>query len=125
MIYSLKKQHGLTMISILMILIMIGGVVLLFFKIVPIYMNYGKVKSTIESVANLKDAESKSKSQIRKLIRKRLAVNSVYDLPKDAIKVLKRGNYLKIVAKYDVKEKLFANLSVLVEFNEFVEAGRK
>jgi len=120
-----KKQQGLTMTSILMLLIIICGVVVLFLKIVPIYMNHGKVKSAIESVVNLKDAEQKSKGQINKLLRKRFSVNSVYDLPKDAIKVIKRGNYVKIIAKYEVKEKLFANLSVLVEFDEFVEAGRK
>ncbi len=120
-----KKQQGLTMTSILMLLILICGVVVLLLKIVPIYMNHGKVMSAITSVTNLKDAEQKSKGQINKLLRKRFSVNSVYDLPKDAIKVIKRGNYVKIIAKYDVKEKLFANLSVLVEFDEFVEAGRK
>ncbi len=125
MLYSQKKQQGLTMMSILMLIIIICGVALLFLKIVPIYMTHGKVLSAIESVANLKDAEQKSKGQIHTLLRKRLSVNSVRDLPKDAIKVFKRGNYLKIAAKYDVKEKLFANLSVLVEFDEFTEAGRK
>jgi hypothetical protein len=125
MLYSHKKQHGLTMMSILMLLIIMGGVVLIFLKIVPIYMNHGKVKSAIESVVNLKDAEQKSKSQLNKLLRKRFSVNSVYDLPKDAIKIIKRGNYVKIIAKYEVKEKVFANLSVLIEFDEIAEAGRK
>jgi uncharacterized membrane protein len=125
MIDSHRKQQGLTMTSILMLIIVICGVVLLLLKVVPIYMNHGKVKSAIESVVNLKDAEQKSKAQINKLLRKRFSVNSIYDLPKDAIKVIKRGNYVKIIAKYEVKEKLFANLNVLVEFDEFVEAGRK
>ena len=114
MLYSHKKQQGLTMMSILMLLIIMGGIVLISLKIVPIYMNHGKVKSAIESVTNLKDAEQKSKDQIAKLLRKRFSVNSVYDLPKDAIKIIKRGNYVKIIAKYKVKEKLLSNLSVLV-----------
>lgn len=125
MLYLHKKQQGLTMMSILMLIIIICGLVLLFLKIVPIYMNHGKVKSAIESVVNLKEAEKKTKGQITTLLRKRFSVNSINELPKDAIKIIKRGNYVKIIAKYDVQEKLFANLSVLVEFDEFAEAGRK
>ena len=125
MLYLHKKQQGLTMMSILMLIIIICGLALLFLKIVPIYMNHGKVKSAIESVVNLKEAEKKTKGQINTLLRKRFSVNSVNELPKDAIKIIKRGNYVKIIAKYDVKENLFANFNILIEFDEFAEAGRK
>ncbi|MDQ7089840.1 MAG: DUF4845 domain-containing protein [Methylococcales bacterium] len=125
MIYSPRKQQGLTMTSILMVVIFICGVALLLLKIVPIYMNHGKVQSAIESITTISEVELKSKSQIKALLSKRFRVNSVNSLPKDAVKVFKRGNYVKIVAKYQIVEPLFSNLSVLVEFDEFVEAGRK
>ncbi|MCK5925892.1 MAG: DUF4845 domain-containing protein, partial [Methylococcales bacterium] len=120
MFYPQKKQQGMTMISLVMLLVVIGGIVLLFFKIVPIYMNHGKVKSAIESLASIPELESKSKHQIQEFLQKRLRVNSVYELPKKAIKIIKRGNYVKISAKYDIKEPIVGNLNVLIEFNDFI-----
>ncbi|MCK5728152.1 MAG: DUF4845 domain-containing protein [Methylococcales bacterium] len=127
MLYPQKKQkqQGMTMISMVLLLTLIGGVVLFFFKVAPIYMNHGKVKSAIESLASIPELEFKSKSQIQVFLQKRLSVNSVYDLPKKAIKIIKRGNYVKISAKYDIKEPIVGNLNVLIEFNDFIEAGVK
>lgn len=118
-----QKQQGLTLISLIMVLTLVGGTVILFFKIVPIYMNHGKVKSSIESLASIPELESKSKDQIKVLISKRFRVNSVYDLPKNAIKILKRGNYVKVSAQYNVKEPIVGNLNALIEFDDFIEAG--
>ncbi|MCK4494575.1 MAG: DUF4845 domain-containing protein [Methylococcales bacterium] len=125
MLYTHKKQQGMTMISLVMLLVLIGGVVLLFFKVVPIYMNHGKVKSAIESLASIPELESKSKYKIEEFLQKRLRVNSVYALPKKAIKIIKHGNYVKISAKYHIKEPIVGNLNILVEFNDFIEAGSK
>jgi hypothetical protein len=125
MIYSLKKQQGLSILGITLLLSLIGSTVLLAFTIVPIYTNHAKVKSAMESITNIPNIELKSKAQIKTLLHKRFSINSVYNLPKDAIKIRKRGNYIKIVAKYNIKKPLVFNLNVLVEFNDFVQMGRK
>ena len=120
-----KKQQGMTMISLVMLLVLVGGIVLLFFKIVPIYMNHGKVKSAVESLASVSGLENLPKSKIQELLSKRLRVNSVYALPKKAIKIIKRGNYVKIAAKYNIKEPIVGNLNILIEFNDSISAGTK
>lgn len=125
MFYSLKKQQGLTMISLMMLLIVMGAILLLMLKIVPIYITHGKVRNAMESITHIGDIELKSKSQIMILLNKRLTINSVYDLPKNAIKISKHGHYIKITAKYNVKEQLVANLNALVEFDEMVEMEKK
>lgn len=121
--FSPKKQQGLTMMSIVMILICIGAVILLVLTITPVYMNHGKVKSALESVASIPEVEFKSKNEIKSLIGKRFTVNSVEHLPKDAVKIIKHGSYLKIQAKYDVKRPLVGNMSILIEFDESIEVG--
>ena len=123
--FSPKKQQGLTMISIVMIVIGICAVALLVLQILPVYMSHGKVKSAIESIATLPDVEFKSKNEIQSLLNKRFTVNSIDSdiLPKDAIKITKHGAYLKIQAKYDVKKPIVGNISVLIEFDDFIEVG--
>jgi hypothetical protein len=39
--------------------------------------------------------------------------------------VIKRGNYLKIEANYEVVEKIAGNLSALVEFHDVIEVGKE
>jgi hypothetical protein len=122
---TLHKQQGMTTISLIMLLVLIGGVILLFFKIVPIYMNHGKVKSSIESLSSVSGLENLSQNKIEELLSKRLRVNSVYALPKKAIKIIKRGNYVKISAKYSIKEPIAGNLNILIEFDDSISAGTK
>ena len=46
----LKRQQGLTLISLVFILGLIGFFVMLTLKIVPIYLDHGKVKSALEAL---------------------------------------------------------------------------
>lgn len=125
MTYTPKKQRGMTMTSIVLLLIIICGVILLVLKITPVYMTHGKVRSAIESMMTIPEIEKKSKSQIQRLLGKRFDINNIRNLPKDAVKIKKHGSYVKITAKYDVKVPLVGNLSALMEFDEFVEKGDK
>ena len=123
--YSPKKEQGLTLVSIVILLVFVCMMIVLALKIVPIYMNHGKVKSAIEAVKNLPGAKTKTKTAIRASIDKRFGINYVEGLPSDAVKIKKHGEYIKITVKYDIKKPIIANLNVLVEFDEFVEIGEK
>jgi hypothetical protein len=122
---SLKRQQGLTLISILLILGLIGFFVLLTLKIVPIYLDHGKVKSALEALKATPGLESKGEYEIRDSLNKRFSINYVYDVSKDDIKIIKHGNYVKVDIEYETVVKLVGNLSVLAEFHDSIEAGQE
>lgn len=120
-----KKQHGLTLISLLCLLGLIAFLVTLVLKIGPIYLEHSKVKSALAEIKELHDLESKSESDIRSSLDKRLSMNYVDRLKADNIKIAKHGSYMKLEVVYEVVEKIAGNLSVLVQFNDVVEVGHE
>jgi len=122
---SPKRQEGLTLISLALILGLIGFFTLLVLKIAPIYIDHGKVVSALAALKESTDIETKGEYEVRDNLNKRFTMNYVYDVTKDDIKVIKSGNYLKVQIEYETVVKLVGNLSVLAEFNDFIEVGQE
>jgi hypothetical protein len=122
---SPRRQQGLTLISIIFILGLIGFFTLLTLKIVPIYLDHGKVKSALEALKASPDIQTKGESEIRESLGKRFSINYVYDVKQDDIKVIKHGNYVKVDIEYETVVKLIGNLSALAEFHDSFEAGQE
>ncbi len=122
---SLKYQQGITLISLVLILGLIGFFTLLTLKIVPIYLDHGKVTSALTAIKQMPDIQTKSEAEIRESLSKRFNINYVYDVTKDDIKIIKHGTYLKVDIDYETVVKLAGNLSVLAEFHDSFEVGQE
>lgn len=119
------NQRGLTFISILVILFVIGFFALLILKIAPIYMNHFKVMEAMASLKREGGMETYSKAKIMDTVQKRLDVNMVEHITPQDIKIVKTPTYVSVTIDYEVIENLFGNLDVLVTFSENYEAGAR
>jgi hypothetical protein len=122
---SLKHQQGLTFISLVFILGLIGFFVLLGLKIGPIYLDHSKVVSTLAEIEKIPGIEEQSEAEIRNSLGKRFDINYVNDVIQDDITITRHGNYLKVAIEYEVVREIAGNLSVLVEFNDVIEVGKQ
>ncbi|MBT8440357.1 MAG: DUF4845 domain-containing protein [Gammaproteobacteria bacterium] len=113
-----KNQKGLTFISWLIILAIGGFFVLLALKLTPIYLENQGVKSVVQSLNNDPLIRKTDSRGIRNIIKKRMKINSIYDFPKDAIKIKKTKTRLNVDITYNKEEKIVANVYVLVKFSE-------
>jgi len=119
---SLTRQKGMTGIGWLIVLGLIGFFALLTLKMLPSYLEYYKIVSTLDSIA----AESgfDSPRQIVDLLERRFDISYVNTiLPKDVI-IKSAGQYYSVRAKYDSKVHLFGNVSVLMAFDKQVMAHK-
>lgn len=114
-----SRQRGITMIGWLILLIPVSIVVYSGIRIAPVYLNYMKVSKSIDQVAQeLGNDSSLSVGQIRLALEKRLDIESVnYPAVKD-IGVRREGQTWIIEAKYEDIAPLFANLSLLLQFDK-------
>ncbi len=117
----MKKQQGLTLISIVFILVFICTVVLLVLKIAPIYMNHGKVVNALEALEAMPEIKSMSKRQIETSLSKRFNLNYVEDVTLDDVEIVKQPDYLSVRISYEVVQPIIGNLSVLVDFDDGFE----
>ncbi len=117
----LAKQRGMTGLGWLTVLALIGFFTLLVLKLAPIYLDHYAVASTVRSLEKEPLITRKSTAEIRNLLKKRLKINYVTDLPKDAIKIKKTGGVLKVDVDYEKRERFFGNIEFVVTFKENIE----
>jgi hypothetical protein len=122
---STKHQQGLTFISLVFFLGLIAFFVLLGLKIGPIYLDHSKVTNALAEVEKNNNIEKLTEAEIRDSLSKRFNINYVYDVTQDDITITKYQDYLRVAIEYEVIRKIAGNLSVLVEFNDFIEVGQK
>jgi len=122
--HHIKKQKGLTLISTFLLLGLIGFFTILVLKIGPIYMNNSKVIHALESLKHHTDIEKKSKREVWITLNKQFGMNYVAHVERKNVKITSRSDYLKVQVIYHVKEPLFGNLSVWIDFDNAIEIGQ-
>jgi hypothetical protein len=120
---SLKRQNGMTAIGWLIVLALIGFFVLLTLRMLPSYLEYYKVVSTLDSLK--KEGTMSSPAEIRKLIDRRFNISYVEAIqPKDVIIKPVGPNY-QVIADYESRKHIFANVDVVMSFyKEVLVSGR-
>lgn len=123
MTYSVKNQQGLTLITIVFILVIFGFFVMLGLKIGPIYLNHSKVVNSLAAIEEMPDVTTLTKGEVSASLYKRFDMNYVTKVDSNDITITKQEHYLKVEIQYERVEKIIGNLSVLVEFYEVLELG--
>ena len=118
---SRKKQQGLTLISWLVILTMVGVMVLVGIKITPVYLEHFAVKKTLQSMQSEPLISRKQIPEIRKMLFRRLDMNSIYDLTKDDVTITRSGGVTTITIKYEKRRSIVGNLSLVMDFEDKIE----
>ena len=116
-----NKQKGLTGVSIMMILVVIAFTAVIFLKIMPIYFDSFKVGDVILSLKDERSFGEKTNNEITTMILKRLDVNMVSDVTKEHIFIEREKNNIFVDVEYEVRQKMFGNLDVIVSFKKNVE----
>ena len=114
-------QRGMTAIGWLMVLGLIAFFTLITLRLVPIYLEYGKVVSVLESLTSEPDIGAKSRREIIRLVSKRFNINDVRGVDPRTVKVSKDRGKTRISIEYERREHLMANIDVVAVFSKQVE----
>jgi hypothetical protein len=114
-------QQGLTFISWVVILAMLGMVVLVGLKITPVYLEHFAIRKTLESLKDEPLISRKPVTEIRKMLMRRMDINSVYDLNKDEVKIKRAGGVTTITIQYEERRPVVGNLSLVMTFEDTIE----
>jgi len=120
----MKKWHhqrGMTAIGWLLVLGLIGFFTLITLRLVPIYLEYSKVSSVLESLANEPGIGAKPRSDIIRLVSKRFNINDVRKVSPKLIKLSKEKGMTRISIEYERREHLMSNIDIVASFNKQVE----
>lgn len=116
-----RYQRGVTFIGWVILMMPIAIVFYAGVRLAPVYLNYMKVKHSLDSVANEVPNEGQTADGVRNAVVKHFIVEEVdYPSAKD-LKVVRENSVWTIEANYDDQAPLFADMAILVTFDKKVK----
>lgn len=117
-----KHQAGLTMISWIILILLIGFVGLFGFKLVPIYMDYMTINAALNNVAH-NATEGISASGIHSAVEKQFNVNDVSVVSADDVKIGTdpNSNNITLTLDYDARTSFVANVDLVAHFHKIYQ----
>lgn len=119
---NLYKQKGMTAIGWLFVLGLIAFFTLIVLRLVPMYLEYSKVSSVLESLVEEPGLATQTKSQIHSLIQRRLDINDVRTLMAKQAVITKEDGAVKIKMDYERRQKFLANIDLVGVFSKEIKA---
>jgi hypothetical protein len=111
----------MTAIGWLLVLGLIAFFTLITLRLVPMYLEYSKVASVLESLKNQPEIGNEARSGIIDLINRRFDVNDVRGVDPRIVKITKERGNMIISIHYERREHLVANIDVVGVFDKQVE----
>ena len=121
---ALHRQRGVTGITMVFIVALIGFFALIAIRLFPIYLEHFKVKSHLENLATEAGSEKLTDGEIRKTLQKRLDIDDVEHVRPEDIFIEHPDRDTTIVAiEYEVRTPAFGNVDMVVSFSDEVEVN--
>jgi len=116
-----KRQRGMTFISWLLVLGIVGIFATIALTLIPIYIEHYSVKHVLAQFENDRDLAKKSTGELRALMHKRLKINGVYGFDvKENLKVERDKDRVTVRVLYEVRRPVMGNVDLVVHFDDAV-----
>ena len=113
---SVKKQQGLTMISMVVVIVFLLFQAVIAMNVLPVYMTDSSVKDVMQKLEQDPKSTGLSAKELKVSLMKRLRLNSVYDIKPEYIKVKKGRGVNLVTIEYEPRGKLIGTLDFIVSF---------
>jgi len=120
-----KRQRGLSFLSLIAIVGILGFAVVIGLKLIPIYMESWKIDGIMNAVINEAGINQQSRKEVKDAMLKRLDIDGVETISYrnyDGMTITKRKNNVKIEIFYRKETPLIGNLSLIAEFDKSVSS---
>jgi hypothetical protein len=119
MMLTRNKQYGMTFWGLLVVAAIFIFFVVLFLKLLPPYMEYGKIKTALDGIAKQPGTSEMGKAEIMAAFDRRFNIDSVDNIDlKNAVTVEKKPTGMTIRFKYERRVPLAYNVTALIEFDD-------
>ena len=120
-----RKPRGMTLMSFVIVLVVVGFFALVAMKLFPMYSEYFNLKGVMEEYAAQPNSASIPVPQMHTELNRRFGIAYVDSVEKENIKIIREGGVSKLNIAYEVRVPLFGNLDVVGKFDNTVDlSGR-
>lgn len=122
---SLKRQQGMSIVTLLFLAAAFVFVVYIGLKVVPIYTDNMTIKKAMASLSEDVSASTINRETVYETLQKRLDINNINVISKEDIHVSQDGGVILVEIDYVDQRELMGNLEVMATFSEQVEVDAR
>lgn len=111
-----SKQNGLTLLGLLLWSVVIVMVAIFSMRLIPAYIEFAAVKRALVATASDTALKEGGISALRQGFDKRASIDDIKSVTGKDLVIEKQNNQVVMRASYMVKKPLFANISLLIDF---------
>lgn len=112
-----KHQNGLTLISFLIVLAVVGFTAFVGMKLFPMYQEYYSVRSSMKGLENEAGVADMDPSRIQDLFFRRLYINYSENVKPKNVKFERTDGGWLMSVNYEVRRPMIGNLDVVGRFD--------
>ena len=114
--HAMNKQKGMTTIGVIIMAAIIGFNVIVAINVAPTYFTDSNIASLWRSLETDQTLIGLPSKKLRKVVRKRLKVNNVYDIKKEDIVIKKVKGFYIVTLEYEPRGKIVGSLDYIMTF---------
>ncbi len=119
---SRKQQTGASFFSILVVLIVVGFLFSIAFKLYPAYTDNMTVESVIEDMVADREQLKKGPRELKSGFIKKMRINQVKLPTKESLVITQKKGVIRFILDYEVRIPMFYNVDAVVVFKKEYEA---
>ncbi len=118
---SSRRPHGMTLISFIIVLVVIGCLAYLAMKLFPVYSDHWAVQKAMGQVAAEPGIQNKGPEAVRESMDRKLYVSYVTSVKHEHMTIDRKDGAPILRVKYEVRDKVVANLDFVASFDDTVK----
>jgi uncharacterized protein DUF4845 len=112
-----RMQSGITLVSFIIVLAVVGFFVYVGMKLVPMYSEYYSVKSALSSLSKEPGIADQDPAKIQDLFFRRLYISYSENVKPEHVKIKRVDNGWQMDVDYEVRKPMIYNLDVVGKFH--------
>ena len=113
----MKKQKGVSLSGLIIVLFLLAVMALLGFKLVPVLIEYQTVKKQFKSIAEDSSLKGATRATVQRAFINRAIVDNIQNVKAEDLDIQKDGDGWAVSAEYSVKVPLFGNVAACLDFH--------
>ncbi len=112
-----RKQTGMTLLSFVIVMAVVGFFLFIFMKLFPMYTEFYAVKTALKGVAAEPGVATKDPGQIQDMLFKRLYISYSQSVKPENVHIEQANGGTQIRVEYEVRKQMVFNLDVVGKFD--------
>lgn len=112
-----RKQDGMTLMSFVVVLAVVGFAVYIGMKLFPMYQEYYSVRTAMKGLASEPGSGDMDPSKLQDLFFRRLYINYSENVEKSDVNFERIEGGWRMTVDYEVRRPMIGNLDVVGKFN--------